>query len=92
MTYHFEKNNGCSVNSLIPLENSVMKYDGIDNVIKLVKYFGQNALLSKCDIKMDSESFVYIPLIIPTCVFTWNSLYYYDRCLPIGASSSWENF
>jgi len=43
MTYHFLK----TVNSLIPIENSVVKYDGIDNVIKLVKYYGQNALLSK---------------------------------------------
>jgi hypothetical protein len=42
---------GNSVNSLIPPENSTVKYDCINNVVNLVKFFGQDALLSKCDIE-----------------------------------------
>ena len=41
---------GNSVNLLIPPENSQVKYDDIDVVVKLVKYFGRNAKMSKCDI------------------------------------------
>jgi len=88
----FPKNSGCSVNSLIPLENSVVKYDGIDNVIKLVKYFGHNALLSKCDIEDAFRIICVHPSDYFYLGFTWNNLYYYDRCLPMGASSSCQIF
>jgi hypothetical protein len=44
--------------------------------------------MGKCDIE---DAFRLVP-IHPTDYhmlgFTWNKLYYYDRCLPMGASSS----
>ena len=87
----FPKNGECSVNSLIPLENSVVKYDGIDNVIKFVKYFGQNSLLSKCNIEDAFRIICVHPSDYPYLGFTWN-LYYFDRGLPMGASSSCQLF
>jgi hypothetical protein len=45
---------GNSVNSLIsliPPESSEVKYDCIDNVIKLVKCFGRNSCLGKTDVQ-----------------------------------------
>lgn len=47
--HSFSKGN--SVNSNIPLESSVVQYDGIDTVIKLVKKIGRNCKLAKCDIE-----------------------------------------
>lgn len=83
---------GNSVNSLIPPENSVVSYDGVDKVIKLVKKFGRNAKLAKCDIE-DAFRIVCIhPSDYHLLGFTWNQLFYYDRCLPMGASSSCQIF
>jgi hypothetical protein len=62
--------------------------NSIDTVIKLIKHFGRHCLMAKCDIE---DAFRLVP-IHPTDYhllgFTWNNLYYYDRCLPMGASSS----
>jgi hypothetical protein len=73
---------------LIPQENSTVKYDGIDTVIQLVKQFGRHCKLSKCDFE---DAFRIIP-IHPSDYyllgFTWNNYFYFDRCLPMGASSS----
>jgi hypothetical protein len=48
--------------------------------------------MAKCDIE---DAFRLVP-IHPTDYhllgFTWNNLYYYDRCLPMGASSSCQIF
>ena len=83
---------GNSINSHIPSENSAVQYDSIDTVIKLIKHFGRHCLMAKCDIE---DAFRLVP-IHPTDYhllgFTWNNLYYYDRCLPMGASSSCQIF
>lgn len=83
---------GNSINSHIPPENSVVQYDSIDTVIKLIKHFGRHCLMAKCDIE---DAFRLVP-IHPTDYhllgFTWNNLFYYDRCLPMGASSSCQIF
>lgn len=83
---------GNSVNFLIPPENSQVKYDGIDIVVKLVKYFGRNAKMSKCDIEDAFRIVAIHPSDYHLLGFIWNNLYYYDRCLPMGASSSCQIF
>ena len=74
---------GNSVNSLIPRENSEVKYDCIDNVIKLVKYFGRDSYLGKTDVEdafrnIDIHPFDYhllgitlMGFIIMTNVYQW---------------------
>lgn len=83
---------GQSVNTYIPRENSEVQYDTIDKVISLVQYFGRGAFMAKSDIK---DAFRIVP-IHPSDYhllgFTWKSKYYYDRCLPMGASSSCKIF
>jgi hypothetical protein len=89
----FPKSN--SVNSNIPPENSVVQYDGIDTVIKLVKKFGRNCKLAKCDIEDAFRIVCVHPSDYHLLGFTWNHYFYYDRCLPMGTSSSrqiFENF
>lgn len=83
---------GNSINSHIPPENLAVHCDSIDTVIKLIKHFGMHCLMAKCDIE---DAFRLVP-IHPTDYhvlgFIWNKLYYYDKCLPMGASSSWQIF
>jgi hypothetical protein len=55
---------GNSVNSLIPPENSEVKYDCIDNVIKLVKYFGRIHILEKLMWRMHLEILIFTHLTI----------------------------
>jgi hypothetical protein len=45
--------------------------------------------MGKCDIE---DAFRLVILQIIMLGFTWNKLYYYDRCLPMGASSSCQIF
>jgi hypothetical protein len=84
-----------SVNSLIPPENSEVKYDCIDNVIKLVKYFGRDSYLGKTDVEDAFRNIDIHPSDYHLLGFTWNGFYYYDKCLAMGATSScqiFENF
>lgn len=84
--------NGSSVNSLIPPEFSSVHYDNIQSVISLVNKFGSGCLMSKADIE---DAFRLIP-IHPSdhkyLGFKWDNQFYYDRCLPMGCSSSCQIF
>ena len=71
---------GNSVNSLIPPENSEVKYDCIDNVIKLVKYFGRDSYLGKTDVEDAFRNIDIHPSDYHLLGFTWNGFYYYDKC------------
>lgn len=86
----FPKSN--SVNSMIPDENSTVQYDSIDNVTVLLRKFGQGALMAKTDIQ---DAFRIVP-IHPNDYnllgFSRENNYYYDKCLPMGASSSCQIF
>ena len=86
----FPKNN--SVNSRIPPENSQVTYDSIDTITMLVQQFGEGALMSKTDIQ---DAFRIIPIHFndhKLLGFSWEGSYYYDKCLPMGASSSCQIF
>ena len=83
---------GNSVNSLIPPENSIVKYDCFNNVVNLVKFFGQDALLSKCGIEDAFRKICLHPSDYHLLGFTWNNIFYFDKCLHMGASSSCQIF
>lgn len=83
---------GQSINDLIPKEISAVQYETIENAISLVKQFGRHCLMAKADIE---DAFRLIP-IHPSNFrflgFKWDNLYYYDKCLPMGCSSSCKLF
>lgn len=86
----FPKNQ--SVNSNIPREHSAVQYDSIDQVVALVQKFGRECLMAKTDIE---DAFRIIPIHPADYYllgFTWEGQYYYDKCLPMGASSSCQIF
>jgi hypothetical protein len=83
---------GTSVNDSIQHADSTVQYETLDDFIKLVKRFGTNALMAKCDIE---NAFRQIPVHrddFHLLGFSWNGLYYYDKCLPMGCACSCQIF
>lgn len=71
-----------------PPENSKVSYDSIDKVVDLVQRFATGSLLAKTDIQ---DAFRIVPIHpedYHLLGFSWYGKFYYDRCLPMGASSS----
>ena len=83
---------GNSINEGIPKEFSTVTYETLDHVLSLLSQFGRGALLAKTDIE---DAFRIIPTH-PSCYhlfgFTWDSSFFYDRCLPMGCAESCRIF
>ncbi|CAG2249858.1 unnamed protein product [Mytilus edulis] len=81
-----------SINLGIPMEYSAVSYDSIDNVVQLVKSYGQSCQMAKTDVE---NAFRIIPIQksdYNLLGFNWNGFFYYDKCLPMGASSAPKTF
>ena len=81
-----------SVNTNIPYESSHVTYATIQDAINDVRHHSPKAYMAKTDI---AEAFRLIPLNpsqYHLTGFTWDKHYYYDKCLPMGASSSCKIF
>ncbi|MCG8048417.1 MAG: hypothetical protein N0E48_22830 [Candidatus Thiodiazotropha endolucinida] len=81
-----------SVNLGIPSEMSRVQYDNIDVVIDLVRTFGPGALMAKTDIEDAFRVIPIHPADYHLLGFWWRDKFYYDRVLPMGASSSCKIF
>jgi hypothetical protein len=57
-----------------------------------VKHFGRDSYLGKTDVEDAFRNFDIHPSDYHLLGFTWNGFYYYDKCLPMGASSSCQVF
>lgn len=86
----FPKN--LSVNSFIPKSNSTVHNESIENVIQLMKQFGPHALMAKMDIKDGFRNIPIHPRDNHLLGFRWEDKFYFDKCLPMGASSSCQIF
>ncbi|CAG2240910.1 unnamed protein product [Mytilus edulis] len=74
------------------MEYSAVSYDSIDNVVQLVKSYGQSCQMAKTDVE---NAFRIIPIQksdYNLLGFNWNGFFYYDKCLPMGASSAQKIF
>ncbi|XP_071965652.1 uncharacterized protein [Antedon mediterranea] len=83
---------GASVNSGIPHDVSQVSYDTIDDVVRLILKNGPRALMSKTDIE---DAFRIIPIHpddYHLLEFSGDGRFFYDRCLPMGASRSCNIF
>ena len=81
-----------SVNFNISSENSSVQYSNIHHAIHLIQQHAPRASMAKSDIK---EAFRLIPLHpsqYHLTGFKWRGKYYYDKCLPMGSSSSCKIF
>ena len=84
--------NETSVNFNIPRDKATVNYARLDDAIKIIQNFGPGTFLAKSDI---ADAFRIIPLHpsqYHLTGFKFNDLYYYDKCLPMGCSSSCRIF
>ena len=83
---------GNSVNEHISRENATVQYESIENVIQLIKKFGKVALMAKLDVEDGFRNIPIHPSDHHFLGFIWENQYYFDKCLPMGASSSCQLF
>ena len=86
--HHLSYPKGSSVNDGIPRECATVKYATVTQAIKFILRFGQGCFLAKTDIKSAFRIVPVHPSNYHLLGFTWRDKYYYDRCLPMGCSSS----
>ena len=84
-----------SINSHIPTEASSVHYASIDDAIRLIRRTGRGCALAKTDVKNAFRLIPINPGDYDLLGIFWEGKFYFDRCLPMGASSSckiWEAF
>ena len=92
LIHHLSYPRGASVNDGIAPEHSAVSYAQIDDAVGLIKQCGRGCFLAKTDIE---SAFRIIPIhpgdycLLGMC---WEGQYYYDRCMPVGCSSSCKTF
>ena len=77
-----------SVNSFIPFENSTVSLETFDHVVSLVLQCGKNSLIAKADLEEAFRTIPISPLDYHKLGFSFKNQFYFDRVLPMGASSS----
>ena len=77
-----------SVNSFIPQALSTVQYASIADAISSIRRCGRGCFMAKSDVKSAFRLIPIHPVDYPLLGFSWKGKFYYDRCLPMGASSS----
>ena len=84
---------GHSVNSGIPRQFCTVAYeDYYDFLVSLVADAGSGCFLAKADIESAFRIIPISPRDYHLLGFSFNNMYYYDRCLPMGCSVSCQVF
>jgi hypothetical protein len=92
LIHHLSHPEGLSVNDGIPTHFSQVHYQTIDDAVTEIRKLGRGCFLAKTDI---ANAFRIVPLHpseYPLLGFTWEGKFYFDRCLPMGCSSSCKIF
>ena len=92
LIHHLSYPKGSSLNDGISSDYTSVSYATVEDAIRLIKSVGPHCFLAKTDIK---NAFRLIPIrpedynLLRIC---WRGLYYYDRSMPMGCSSSCKTF
>jgi hypothetical protein len=92
LIHHVSFPKGTSVNNGISSEHTTVRYATIAQAIHLIKKAGPGCFLAKTDI---CNAFRLIPICPEDYDLLgkkWKGVYYYDRCMPMGCSSSCKTF
>ena len=92
LIHHLSFPKGMSINDGIASENTHVQYARVSDAIKLIKRAGPGCYLAKTDIKSAFRIIPIHPNDYPLLGMQWRGLYYYDRCMPMGCSSSCKTF
>ena len=82
----FPKDN--SVNSHIVKLLSEVHYELLDDCVSVIREIGQGCLMAKADIKDVFRIIPIHPADHRLLGMTWQDKYYFDKCLPMGCSTS----
>lgn len=88
LIHHLSHPHGNSVNHYIPEELTTVQYASISKAISSIQEFGPGCFLAKSDIKSAFRIVPVHPSVHQLLGIQWREFYYYDRFLPMGASSS----
>ena len=83
---------GISINSGIPDTESSVQYASISDAVTSIQKLGRGCWMAKCDVKSAFRIIPIKPSERHLLGFKWNNYLYFDKCLPMGCSSSCKTF
>ena len=89
---HLSYPRGQSINDGIPIEQSHVTYQTVDDATHAMRSLGQGCFLAKTDIADAYRIVPLNPMDYHLFGIKWKDRYYYDRCLPMGCSASCQIF
>ena len=92
LIHHLSFPEGSCVNDGIPQELSSVHYATIDDAVKKISSLGAGCFLAKTDIKSGFRIIPLHPRDFDLLGLEWEGKFYFDRCLPMGCSSSCNIF
>ena len=93
LIHHLSFPEGKSINDFIDPELCTVHYASFDTAVDLVRGFGPGgAWLAKTDIKSAFRLLPVAPADYELLGFKFGGLYYYDKCMPMGASIACSMF
>ena len=92
MIHHLSFPKGNSINDGIPSEYTHVQYARIDDAIRMIKVVGQGCFLAKTDIKSAFRILPIRPEDYSLLGMRWKEKFYFDKCMPMGCSSSCRTF
>ena len=81
-----------SVNDFIDSKFCTVRYSSIDDAVQMVKRIGNAGKLAKADVKSAFRLLRVSPSDFDQLGFVFDNKYYFDKCLPMGASISCSIF
>ena len=88
MIHHLSYPKGSSVNDFIPDYCSTSKYASVGDAIKLLKRLGHGCFMAKTDVKSSFRITPFHSADFSLLGMRWDNMYYFDRCLAMGLSTS----
>ena len=92
MIHHLSYPRGYSVNDGISPDHTSVSYATISDAICHIKAAGRGCFLAKTDVKNAFRIIPIRPMDYCLLGMRWRNFYYYDRCMPMGCSSSCKTF
>ena len=92
LIHHLSHPRGSSINDGIPTDCSTVQYASVDDAVKIIVELGTHCFLAKTDVKSAFRILPLNPSEYHLFGFSWQGLFYYDKCLAMGCASSCRIF
>lgn len=86
--HHLSYPENSSVNDFIDPTKCSVTYSSIDEAVEIIQTFGKHTLASKSDVRSAFRLLPISPTDFDLLGFKINDQFYFDKCLPFGASIS----